>query len=108
MEEKKRNIKEIDILGIIKIIANKKLFLAKVIGLFALIGICVSLVNPKEYTSEVILAPEMNTGGIGLSESLSSMVSTFGIDLVVNLLWMLYILRFIPQFFYLMTLSYHL
>ena len=81
MEEKKRNIKEIDILGIIKIIANKKLFLAKVIGLFALIGICVSLVNPKEYTSEVILAPEMNTGGIGLSESLSSMASTFGIDL---------------------------
>jgi len=80
MEEKK-NLKEIDIIGTLKQVWDKKRLLFKYLGVFAVLGIVVALVNPKEYTSDVLLAPEMNTGGAGLSESLSNMASTFGIDL---------------------------
>lgn len=80
MEEKKR-IKEIDIIGCIQQVWNSKRLLFKYIVVFSVLGVIVALVNPKEYTSEVLLAPEMNTGGAGLSESLSNMASSFGIDL---------------------------
>ena len=82
MEEKiEVKNKEIDFIGIIKRILAERILLTKIVGGFTILGILVALVNPKEYTSEVILAPEMSTGGVGLSESLASMASTFGIDL---------------------------
>lgn len=80
MEEKRKNI-EIDIIGCFLQIWNRKRLLFKYTTIFAALGIVVALINPKEYTSEVLLAPEMSTGGAGLSESLSNMASTFGIDL---------------------------
>lgn len=82
MEEKKiGQTREIDIIGALRKIWSQKRLLALYTGGFAILGICVALVNPKEYKSEVVLAPEMNSGGLGLSESLSNMASTFGIDL---------------------------
>lgn len=80
MEEKNRN-KEIDIIGCIQQVWNNKRLLFKHVVFFSVLGVIVALINPKEYTAEVLLAPEMNTGGAGLSESLSNMASTFGIDL---------------------------
>ncbi len=79
MEEK--NNKEIDLFASISKILKGKKTVALFVLVFSIWGIIVALTNPKSYTSEVVLAPEMNTGGIGLSESLSSMASTFGIDL---------------------------
>ena len=65
--------KEIDIIGIAKrIIKNPKwLILSIIIG--ALLGVVVALNTPKQYTANVILAPEMSGGGLGLSEGLSDM-----------------------------------
>ena len=73
--------KEIDIIGIVKrVIKNPKwLILSIIIG--ALLGVVVALNTPKQYTANVILAPEMSGGGLGLSEGLADMASNFGIDL---------------------------
>ena len=78
MEEIKT--KEIDIVGIIKKILPNWLFIAKVTMIAAIIGVVIALSTPKEYTTEVILAPEMTSGSLGISESLSDMAASFGID----------------------------
>lgn len=78
-DSKKTN--EIDIIGVVKLLLLKWKYILKVIAIFAVIGIIVALNTQKEYSTEVILAPELSSGGMGLSESLSDMASTFGIDL---------------------------
>lgn len=73
--------KEIDVIKLAsKIIKNwKQLVICIVIG--AIIGIIVALNTPKSYKAEVILAPELTSGGIGLNDNLAEMASNFGIDL---------------------------
>lgn len=80
MEEKKTT-KEIDIIGLITQVLREKKLLAIFLGISAIIGIIVALSTPKEYTSEVILAPEMSAGGIGLSGNLADMAANFGIEI---------------------------
>lgn len=74
-------MKEIDIVGVAKkIIASRKsLVIFLVIG--AVLGIVIAISKPKTYTAEVLLAPEMSSGGLGLSENLADMASSFGIDI---------------------------
>lgn len=73
-------MKEIDILNLVNKILNhkKSLIISMTIGI--VIGVIIAVSTPKTYTSEVILAPEMNSGGLALSDNLTEMASNFGID----------------------------
>lgn len=80
MEEKKQH-KEIDVIALtIKVLKEWKTLL-KFLVVSAIIGVIVALSTPREYTSEVVLAPELSSGGIGMAGNLSDLASSFGIDL---------------------------
>lgn len=72
---------EIDIIASIKKVFKERKLLAISIVTGAVLGVIIALSTPKLYTSEVILAPEISSGGLGLSESLADMASSFGIDM---------------------------
>lgn len=74
-------IREIDILALtLKVLKHYWWLLAFIVA-FGALGVVVALNTQKSYTAEVVLAPEMDSGGASLSESLSDMASSFGIDL---------------------------
>jgi len=76
-----KQIREIDIVGEVKKVFKEwKLLLVYVI-VGAIIGVIVALSTPKSYTASVVLAPEVSSGGLGMSESLGDLASSFGIDL---------------------------
>jgi uncharacterized protein involved in exopolysaccharide biosynthesis len=79
--EQQNKTREIDIVHLIKKILEKKRQLAIVFAALAVAGVIIALATPKTYTAEVILAPEVSSGGVNISESLSDMASSFGIDL---------------------------
>lgn len=79
--EGKKVSKEIDIIELITTVLKEKKTLAISLCVSAILGVLVALCTPKEYTSEVILAPEMSAGGIGLSGNLADMAANFGIDI---------------------------
>ena len=81
MEEQKKT-REIDIVGLVAKVLKEKKLLAIYLCVSAAIGVVVALSTPKEYTSEVMLAPEMSAGGIGLSGNLADMAANFGIELL--------------------------
>lgn len=81
METNTKKSKEIDIIGIISNIIKERKVLYKFVIAFALIGVIVALSIPKTYTAQVVLAPEISTGGLGMSESLGDLASSFGFDL---------------------------
>src|SRR5574344_964623 len=72
--------KEIDIIGLtLKVFKEWKL-MCYIVGSFAIIGIIVALNTAREYTTNVILAPEIS-GSSNLPESLSDIASMVGMDL---------------------------
>ena len=79
--EQQNKTREIDIVGLVKKILEKKRQLAIAFAASAVVGVIVAFATPKAYTAEVILAPEVAAGGVNISESLSDMASSFGIDL---------------------------
>lgn len=81
MEENKKKTSEFDIVAIIGRSLKEWKLLLFWLTLTGVIGVVVALNRPRYYTSEVVLAPEMSSGGLGMSESLGAMASTFGIDL---------------------------
>lgn len=80
MEENKKN-NEIDVVALAITVLKEWKTLLKFIGVSGVIGAIVAFCTPKTYTAEVILAPEMSSGGLGMSSNLSDMASSFGIDL---------------------------
>lgn len=79
--EEKNTSKEIDLLALVgKVIKEWKLLL-RFVGVSMGIGIIVALCTPKFFKSEVILAPELSSGGLGLSDNLADMAANFGIEL---------------------------
>lgn len=80
MDEQKKT-KEIDVVAEAKKVLKEWKLLLKMMGVGAVVGIIVALATPKEYTANVVLAPEMSSGGLGMSESLGNLASSFGIDL---------------------------
>ena len=80
MKEVVRN-KEIDVVGILLRILREKKVLAVFLCVFSAVGVIVALSLPKSYTSNVVLAPELSTGGLAMSESLGDLASSFGFDL---------------------------
>ena len=77
------NIKtrEIDVVAVFKVLLKQWRYLARFAAVGAVVGVIVALCTPKSFTASVTLAPEMNSGGIGLSGNLADMASSFGIDI---------------------------
>ena len=80
MEGNKKN-NEIDVVALATTVLKEWKTLLKFIGVSGVVGAIVAFCTPKTYTAEVILAPEMSSGGLGMSSNLSDMASSFGIDL---------------------------
>lgn len=80
MEEKKRS-KEIDILALVEQVLKEWKLLLKFMVASAVIGVIIALCIPKYYKAEVILAPELSAGGLGLTDNIADMAASFGIDL---------------------------
>lgn len=72
---------EIDILALLRSVLKQWKTLTSFLIVGAIIGVIVALSKPKEYTSTVVLAPELSSGGLGMSDNLADMASNFGIDL---------------------------
>jgi len=80
MEEKKKT-KEIDLLELaVKVLQEWKLLL-KFVAVGAVVGVIIALSTPKYYKAEVMLAPELSSGGLGLTDNLADMAESFGISL---------------------------
>lgn len=82
MEENTRS-KEIDVIGIAKDVWKHKKQLYIFVGVFAVLGIVKALYTQKQYTTNVLLAPEIN-GSMGLTDNLSSLASMVGVDFGTN------------------------
>ena len=79
-----KKTKEIDVVAVFKVLLAQWRFLARFAGVGAVLGVIVALCTPKTFTAGVTLAPEMSSGGIGLSGNLADMASNFGIDIGGN------------------------
>ncbi len=80
MEEKKV-IREIDLIALAKTVLKERKLLMMFTGAGFVLGVIIALATPKAYTSDVVLAPELSAGGLGLSGNLADMASSFGIDI---------------------------
>ena len=79
MEEKK--ISEIDIIKWTIFILKQWRYLLRFATAGVVIGIVIAFSIPKEFSSNVILAPEFSSNSASLSSSLSDLASSFGVDL---------------------------
>ena len=79
--EEKRNIKEIDIVKIAKIVLRRWQLLMRFAIVGAIIGVIIAFSIPKTYCSSVLLAPEFSSGTASLSSSLSELASSFGVNI---------------------------
>lgn len=70
-----------DILGIITLLWSKRKRLIFNCFIGGVLSIIIAFSIPKQYTSEVILAPEFSSSTVGLSGGISSLASMAGIDL---------------------------
>lgn len=80
MEQNKTN-KEIDIIGLAINVLKEWRSLAIFVSIGMVFGVIVALNTPKTYQARVLLAPELSSGGLGLSSNLEDMASTFGFDI---------------------------
>lgn len=74
-------MKEIDVWKLVKKAFSDRKSLIVCLSAGAVIGVVVALAVPKVYKSEVVLAPEMSSGGLGLNDNIADMASSFGIDI---------------------------
>jgi len=81
MEKQKR--KEIDIIGLLKVLIKNWKYLMRYAAAGAVGGIIAAFSIPKVFSSSVILAPEFSSGAT-LSGSLSDLASSFGVNLSGN------------------------
>lgn len=81
MEETKKKTSEFDIIGIFMRSLKEWKLLFFWLLVTGVIGVVVALNRQKYFTAQAVLAPEMSSGGLGMSEGLAGMASTFGIDL---------------------------
>ena len=63
---------EIDLLELAKTIWNKRMFILKIVGIGAFLGVIVALLSPKEYKSTSTLMPEYSAESQGGASSLLS------------------------------------
>lgn len=80
MEEIRRK-QEIDIIALVSLILKNWKPLIWCVSIASAIGVIVALNSPKRYKAQVLLAPELSSGGLGLSSNLADMASNFGFDI---------------------------
>ena len=71
---------EIDILALVMRLWEKKWFIVKVTCVFAILGLFVAILTPKEYTASCVVVPETK-GGAFSSSSLGGLAAMAGINL---------------------------
>lgn len=76
----KKKVREIDIITSVKRVLKEKGLLLKFILCFMTLGVVVALNTAKKYTTSVILAPEVSSNGLGVSETIKDMASSFGLN----------------------------
>ena len=80
MENKKKLIKEADLLNMLGLIFEKWKFIFVVTCCFAIFGLVIALSTVKSYTTEIVVAPEA-AGSSFTASGLSSLASFAGVDL---------------------------
>lgn len=75
------NNKEIDIIAVAINILKEWKVMARFVIVGAFVGIIVALNTPKMYDSQVELAPEFSSSSFGLSDNLTELASSFGINM---------------------------
>ena len=83
MSDEKKH-REIDVVTLIIKVFKEWRTLIAFVFVSAILGVVVALSTPREYTSTVVLAPELSSGGLGMSDNLSDLASSFGIDFAKN------------------------
>ena len=73
--------KEIDVIGLIRKVAKEWKTLLLFVSIAAVIGLIVAFTMPKEYTSKVVLAPEVTSMGGSMLGGLGDLVQSFGYDI---------------------------
>ncbi|NPD90775.1 chain-length determining protein [Xylanibacter muris] len=79
--EKTKETREIDLISAATTVLKERKPLAISVAAGMVLGVIIALSTPRIYTSDVVLAPELSAGGLGLSGNLADMASSFGIDL---------------------------
>jgi len=74
---------EIDLIALAKSIWGKRAFIIKTVITFAVIGVVVALLSPKEYTASTKMVPQVSSGSSKMG-GLSSLASMAGINLNLN------------------------
>ncbi len=80
MDNMKKMGNEIDVFSLVIDILKDKKTILKFCSVGFVVGIIVAFCTPKTYTSEVVLAPELSSGGLGLTGNIAEMASSFGFD----------------------------
>lgn len=80
MDNMKKMGNEIDVFSLVIDILKDKKTILKFCSVGFAVGIIVAFCTPKTYTSEVVLAPELSSGGLGLTGNIAEMASSFGFD----------------------------
>ena len=78
-EDNNKSIRELDLLRIVHQIISEWRLGLRFVGIAGLLGVAVALLQPKHYTSTVILAPELSSKS-DLPSSLTSLSSVMGLD----------------------------
>lgn len=73
--------REIDLIKLCVLVLKQWQFLSRFAVAGIIIGVIIAFSIPKQYGSSVILAPEFSSGSASLSNSLSDLASSFGVDL---------------------------
>jgi len=71
---------EIDLIALAKTIWDSRKFIIKMLVVFALLGVAVALLTPKEYTASSTMVPQLSDGS-SRSSSLSSLAAMAGFNL---------------------------
>ena len=80
MEEKKALLKEADLLKLVGRIIDKWKFIFIVTFCFSVFGVIIALSTVREYTAEIVVAPE-SSGSSMISSGVSSLASMMGVNL---------------------------
>jgi len=79
--EQTKDTREIDLIAVVKKVLKERRPLTVSIVIGMVMGLIIAFSLPKTYTADVVLAPELSAGGMGLSGNIADMASQFGIDL---------------------------
>ena len=72
---------EIDLIELAKVIWSKRWFIAKVTGVFLILGLVIAFTSPKEYQTSMTLIPEAASAEGGLGGSLGGLAALAGVNL---------------------------